>query len=92
MANMQEFQITWRHVGQRRHLAPLLQERIATSIVRLAVHFPITVECLLHNGIEGVNDNVITVETNSGTKVVVIEDEFMLLFRLTDIIPDLQDM
>jgi len=89
MTTMEEFHIIWRHIGQRRRLSPSLQERISTIIVRVAGHFPITVECLLHNGIQGVDDNIIPIQTNSGMKVVIIEDEFILLFRLADIIPEL---
>ena len=87
---MQEFEITWNHIGQERSLSPSLQARIATVIVRVAGHFPVTVECLLHNGIQGVPDNIITIQTNSGMKVILIEDEFVLLFRLADIMPELQ--
>lgn len=88
--NRQEFQVTWNHIGQERNVSPSLQARIARVIIRVAGHFPITVECLLHNGIQGVHDNIITIETHSGMKVLVIEDEFVLLFRLADIMPELQ--
>ena len=87
---MQEYEIIWRHVGQRRHLSPSLQSRIATTIVEYAGHFPITVECLLHNGVEGINGNVIPVPTSTGMKIVLIEDGYILLFRLEDILPNIQ--
>ena len=89
---LQQYRVRWRYGDQGRRLAPALQSRIVTIIARLAGRLPITVECLLHNGIQGVNGRVIPITTNSGIKIVVIEDEFVLLFRLADLHPYLQQM
>ena len=67
-----------------------LQRRIFITIVALAGNFPINVECLLHNGIEGIQGQVIPVPTANGVKLVVIKEEYVLLFRLVDLRPYFQ--
>ena len=89
---IEDYGIGWGYRYRGRRLNPVLQSRIETIITRLAGSLPITVECLLHNGIQGVNGRVFPITTNSGTKIVVIEDEFVLLFRLADLLPHLLQM
>ena len=78
----------FRHQGRRLSLD--LQRRISITIVALAGNFPITVECILHNGIEGIQEQVIPVPTANGVKLVVIKEDFVLLFRLVDLHPYFQ--
>ena len=87
---MQGYHIRWRFRDRGRRLSPALQTRISTTIVALAGNFPITVECLLHDGIEGIQEQVIPVPTANGVKLVVIKEDFVLLFRLVDLRPYLR--
>ena len=87
-----QYHIGWRFRDRGRRLSLPLQRRIVTTIVTLSGRFPIAVECLLHNGLEGVNTQIIPVTTGSGVKVLVIKEDFCLLFRLQDLHPHVQQL
>ena len=88
-----QYHFGWRNRDRRRRLALPLQRRIVATIVALAGDLPITAECLLHNGLEGINgQQIFTVATSSGVKIVVIQEEFSLLFRFQDLLPHLQQL
>ena len=79
------YAVSWRSRGGVLRLSYSLQRRIVKTIVRYTGTFHVTVQCMLHDGIEGVHGNVIPVNTAAGVKVVVIKRKFLLLFRMQDL-------
>ena len=85
---IQGYHVLWNFRHRGRRLSLDLQRRISITIVALAGNFPINVECLLHNGIQGIHEQVvIPVPTANGLKLLVIREDYVLLFRLVDLRP-----